>query len=551
MSSSSPSQILPSLAHNAGAAMQNTLAAFPGKRPEVVVVELSGSFPARTSKRKLFSVPPQLGPREVTLEALQEQLSRLAEAPWLKGVLFRAEGLQLDLATAGALRRQFEKLKDAGKQVSIYLTRLDLTDYYLASAAHEIILPEGAELSVFGLAFEFTFMRDALARYGITFDKLAIREFKNAGDTLARQEMSEAQRTQYGRMLESLEETIFDAIALSRNTTPRTIRSWFDEGVTSSTRAQALGMIDRVAYEDEIISDKHKPLRDAGRFVRRPLRPLQSKRVAVITLEGAIVTGRSRKSPLPLPLLRVQAGSETLLRAFRTAEADKSTAAIVLYVDSGGGSALASDLIWREVVRIKRSKPVVAVMGGVAASGGYYVLTHAEPVIASHTTLTGSIGVLTGKFVLEGFNTLYGFNSEALSRGRFALSTSAARPFSREERALQERSIAEIYERFTSRVAAGRGLPQAQVDELGRGRVWTGRDAHALGLVDDLGDLELGIARAKELAGLPRNALVWNVSAPAKMLLPTEADPTTLVRIFAPLQRERTLLLAPLPTVRG
>jgi protease IV len=548
----SPLQVFPSLAYNAGAAARNLAAALPGKRPEVVVVELSGSFPARTSKRKPFSFPPQLGPREVTLEALQGQLSGFAEAPWLKGVLFRAEGLQLDLTTAGALRGQFERLKGAGKQVSIYLTRLDLIGYYLASAAHEIILPEGAELSVFGLAFEFTFMRDALARYGIAFEKLAIREFKNAGDTLVRQEMSEAQRTQYGRLLESLEETILDEVALSRNTTPSTIRGWFDEGVTSAVRAQALGMIDRVAYEDEFIGDRHKPQRDAARFVRTPLRPLRSQRVAVITLEGTIVTGRSRKSPFPLPLLgRVQAGSETLLRAFRAAEADKRTAAIVFYVDSGGGSALASDLIWREVVRIKRSKPIVAVMGGVAASGGYYVLTHADQVIAAPTTLTGSIGVLTGKFVLEGFNTLYGLNPEALSRGRFALSTSAARPFSDEERTLQERLVAEIYERFTSRVAAGRGLSQAQVDELGRGRVWTGRDAHALGLVDDLGDLELGVARAKELSGLLRHAPVWNVSAPAKLLLPTEADPTTLLRVVAPLQQERALLLAPLPTVRG
>jgi protease IV len=548
----SPLQIVPSLAYNAGAAVRNTLAALPGKRPEVVVVELTGSFPARATKRKLLSVPPQLGPRELTLEELQGQLTGLAEAPWLKGVLFRAEGLQLDLTTAGALRRQLEALKGAGKRLSIYLTRLDLVGYYLASAAHEIILPESAELSVFGLAFKFTFMRDALARYGVAFEKLAIREFKNAGDTLVRQEMSEAQRTQYGRLLESLEETLLDAIAVSRNTTPRVIRSWFDEGVTSAARAQALGMIDRVAYEDEIIGDKHKPQRGATRFVRTPLRPLRSKRVAVITLEGAIVTGKSRKSPFPLPLLgRVQAGSETLLRAFRTAEADKSTAAIVLYVDSGGGSALASDLIWREVVRIKRSKPVVAVMGGVAASGGYYVLTHADQVIAAPTTLTGSIGVLTGKFVLEGFNTLYGFHPEALSRGRFALSTTAARPFSEDERTLQERLVAEVYERFTNRVAAGRGLSQAQVDELGRGRVWTGRDAHALGLVDELGDLELGVARAKEIAGLHRQAPVWNVSAPAKLLLPTEADPTTLLRVLAQLQQERVLLLAPLPSVRG
>lgn len=395
-------------------------------------------------------------------------------------------------------------------------------------------------------------MRDALARYGVAFEKLAIREFKNAGDTLVRQEMSDAQREQYGRLLDSVEETLLDAICTARGITPDTVRSWLNEGVTSALRAQALGMIDRVAYEDELVGKEHKTYREVARFVRTPLRPLRSQRVAVITLEGAIVTGKSRRSPFPLPLLGgVQAGSETLLRALRTAEADDSTAVVVFYVNSGGGSALASDLIWREVVRMKRSKPVIAVMGGVAASGGYYVLTHANHVIAAPSTLTGSIGVLTGKFVLERFNTLYGFNPEAVSRGRFALATSTARPFSEDERDLQERAIAEVYDRFTSRVAAGRRLPKARVDELGRGRVWTGSDAHALGLVDELGDLELGIARAKEIAGLYDNAPVWNVAAPAKLLLPSEDDPTTLQRALMPLQLERTLLLAPLPAVRG
>lgn len=545
-------QLVPSLFHNAGAAVQNMLAALPGERPEVLVIELSGRFPARKTRRKLLAFPPPVGPRVVTLEEVQTQLAQLAEAPWLKGVLFRADGLQLDVTTAGALRTQLETLKRAGKRVTFYLTQLNLITYYLASAAHEIVLPEGAELSIFGLALEFTFMRDALARYGVAFEKLAIREFKNAGDTLVRQEMSDAQREQYGRLLESIEKTLLDAISVSRGTTPQTIRNWLDEGVTSATRAQVLGMIDRVAYEDELIGKRHKTHREATRFIRTPLRPLRSQRVAVITLEGAIVPGKSRKSPFPLPLLgAVQAGSETLLRAFRTAEADDSTAAIVFYVTSGGGSALASDLIWREVVRVRRSKPVIAVMGEVAASGGYYVLTHADHVIAAPTTLTGSIGVLTGKFVFERFNTLYGFNPEALSRGRFALATSSARPFSEDERDLQERSIADVYDRFTSRVAAGRGLSKARVDELGRGRVWTGSDAHALGLVDELGDLELGIARAKEIVGLYDNAPVWNVSAPAKLLLPTEDDPTTLKRTLTPLQLERTLLLAPLPAVSG
>ena len=456
----------------------------------------------------------------------------------------------MDLATAGAIRAQIGVLKRAGKRVSSYLTQLELPSYYLSSAAHEVVLPESAELAVFGLAFEFTFLRDALARYGIAFEKLAVREYKNAFDTFVRQEMSGAQREQYGRLLDSLEATLLGELAAARGVTPEVVRGWIDEGVTSAARAQDLGMIDRVAYEDEVVGS-YKPLSEAARFLRVRPRPLKGGRVAVVSLEGAIVTGKSRRSPLPLPLVGgAQAGSETLLRAFRAAEKDKGTAAVVFYVNSGGGSALASDLIWRELVRLKKSKPVVAVMGQVAASGGLYVLTHADHLIADPTTLTGSIGVLTAKLVLAGFNELYGLNPEALSRGRFALASSPSHPFSEEERALQERYLAEVYDRFTARVAAGRRLEWARVDEIGRGRVWTGRDALELGLVDELGDVGLGVRRAKEIAGLREEAPVWNVPAPSKLLLPTDEDPTTLLRTLEPLRRERALLFAPLPRLR-
>jgi len=544
--------MLQALLHNAGVGLQNALASLPGKRPETVVVELSGSYPARKVRRKLFTVPPEVGPRDTTLEEVQEQVAPLADAPWLKGVLFRVEGLKVDLATAGALRELLESLKRAGKRVTAYLTQLDLTAYYLASAADEIVLPEGAELGVFGLGLEPTFMRDALARYGVAFEKLAIREYKNAGDTLVRQEMSAAQREQYERILASLEASVLESIATARKATPEAVRGWIDEGVTSAARAKDLGMIDRVAYEDEVVGKTHKPVREASRFLKARPRPLRGGRVAVVPLEGVIVTGKSRRSPLPLPLVGgAQAGSETLLRALRAAEKDESTEAVVFYVNSGGGSALASDLIWREVVRLKKTKPVVAVMGELAASGGYYVLTHADHVVAAPTTLTGSIGVLTGKFVLERFNEMYGFNPEAVSWGRFALSRSASHPFTDEERALQEKFIAEIYDRFTRRVAAGRKLTQVRVDEIGRGRVWTGRDALEVGLVDELGDVALGLRRAKEIAGLRENAPVWNVAAPAKLLLPSEGDPTTLLRTLEPLWRERALLFAPLPTVKG
>jgi protease-4 len=536
---------LPNLLYNLSVELANQLAALPGKRPEWLVLEVSGSYPVRAQKRKLTEFPPALGPRPETLESFQRKLGLLARAPWLKGISLRCQSLELAPATAYALRRAVLDFKRSGKRVLCLLDEVSMSSYYLASAADEVIVPESASFGVTGLALGVLFMRDALARYGVHFEKLAIREYKNALDQFVRQDMSEAQREQYEALLESAQREFLGAVAGSRKVTPQTVKSWIDEGVTSAERARELGMVDSVAYEDEALRGQ-QAFAAGARFLRRKRRPLAAKRIAFVSLSGLIVPGKSRNIPLPLPILGgPQAGSETMIRALRQAEGDSSTEAIVFYVDSGGGSALASDLIWREIARIRSQKPVVAVMGTVAASGGYYVLTHAHHVIAAPMTVTGSIGVISGKPVLEGFNSKYGLNPETLSRGRYALTNSPDKPYSEAERAFVERAMTHIYEQFIRKVAEGRKLSRERVDELGRGRIWSGADALERGLVDELGDVALAIERAREMAGLSEGAAVWNVEAPAKMLLPTAQDPSTLVRALRPLLRERCLLLHP------
>src|SRR5690606_18639437 len=227
----------------------------------------------------------------------------------------------------------------------------------------------------------------------------------------------DAQREQYGALLDSLKLIVSISAAQGRATTQEEVDRWVDEGVTSAVQAEALGMIDEVAYEDELMTAQHQPFATGRRFLPLSTRPVASKRVAVVSLSGNIVPGRSRRLPLPLPLFGDElAGSETVVRALRAAGADGRTAAVVFHVDSGGGSALASDLIWREVKLLAERLPVVAVMGGLAASGGYYVLTHATEVIAAPTTITGSIGVVMTKLVLEEFNARYGFNPRSEER---------------------------------------------------------------------------------------------------------------------------------------
>ncbi len=545
---SRPLQQVVGTIRNGATRARNALAdALPGERPRWLVLELNGSYPARRPRRRRFS-PASLLPMErpTTLEELSEHVDAVLRAPWLEGVVLRFEELHVDLATAYALRNQLARLRAGGKRVVAWASELTGTGYYLASSVDEVVLPESATLQVNGMALTTLFMADALARLGVRFEKIAIREYKNAGDQLALPAMSEAQRRQYEALLDSMQQTYVVAVAESRGRDADEVRGWIDRGVTSATEARELGMIDRVAYEDEVLDAGHKPFEEGARFLALPVGPVASGRVAVVSLEGNIVTGASRRSPVPLPLFgNATAGSETLVRALRAAGRDARTRAVVFYVDSGGGSALASDLIWREVSVLAARKPVVAVMGRLAASGGYYVLTHATRVLAAPTTLTGSIGVLAGKFVLEEFYARNGFRPERIARGRFATMFGAASGWDDDERALVERYEREVYERFVERVADGRHLTPERVDEIGRGRVWTGADAVELGLVDELGDVDRAIVRARELAGLPADAPAWNVAAPKKLEMPPSADPSALLRGVETLLREPVWLMHP------
>jgi protease-4 len=515
-----PPAALRSLVDIALAGAKNSRQLFPGERPRWVVVELHGHLAPRPEKRRFFgfALPSGIAPQNPSLDALVESLDALGRASWLTGVVLRFEGWSADPATAYALRRAVSALRGAGKRVVAFLTSIDSGAYYVASAANEVVAPESADVGLHGAGVSVTFMREALAKLGVRFEKLAIDEYKNAFDNLVRDEMTAPHREQLEVLLQRIEEHTHDAIASSRGIAPEAVRALVDEGITSAERAREAKLLDRVAYEDEIVGEGHATLAEAERFLGTRVPPLGGGRVGIVAITGGIVPGRTRRVPSPLGSSMV--GSETVVRALRTAGADASTKAVVLFVDSPGGSALASDLIGREVRVLRDKKPVVAVMGAVAASGGYYVLTHASRVIAAPTTVTGSIGVITGKLVVDELFARWGLKSERVQRGRFALMMDPAAPLTEDERALLRRANDEIYARFVARVADGRRLSVERVRELARGRVWAGTDALAHGLVDELGDLETGLARARELAGLPANAPAWEVEPRQGLVLP-------------------------------
>ncbi|WP_102128066.1 S49 family peptidase [Deinococcus planocerae] len=506
-------------------------------RPTWVILDLTGPYPARQPANPIQA----LLSREETLEALGARVERLRDADWLHGVLVRFSEFTAPPATAHAVRGILSRLA-GDKRVVAYLPQLTMTALIAASGAREVVAPESADVMVPGFAVEPTFLGAFLKKHGIEFENLRIREYKAALTRFSQEAMDDANREQLSAYLAGLETAWARDLAAARGVSEDAARAWLSGDLTSARAALEAGLITGVAYEDELVGPGTRPLA----AVLDLLMPsgqggAKAGRVAVVPVIGAIVTGKSRNNSLPLPLLGgPMAGSDTVVASLRRAKKDDKTKAIVLYVDSGGGSALASDLIWREVATSE--KPVVAVMGEYAASGGYYVLTHAKRVVASPYTLTGSIGVVSGKPVLREFNARQGFRPEPVGRER-ALMYSAARPYSEDERALIERGIGEVYDRFVSRVAQGRHLSPERVNEIGRGRIWSGVDALNLGLVDELGDLHTGIERARELAGLPEDAPAWNVTPARTGPLPEfvrEAARAVSLEVW-PFGRERVL----------
>ncbi|MEM6429160.1 MAG: signal peptide peptidase SppA [Deinococcota bacterium] len=533
-----PERALPTLLHNAGVAVATLLAeAAPKPKPNVVIT-LSGDYPSYVTPTGRFSFLTEALSHTTSLESFRENCEQLAEAAWLETVTLRFSELSANLATLYAMRRALSTLTEAGKTVHAHLSTLSLGQLYLASVASSISMAESADVFLGGSKFVLSFYADALARLGVQFDKLAIAEYKNAGDSFARAAISDAQREQYTALQQGLEQHIVSTLAearahakatVSEATVPETtlseetvseatvseatVRGWLHDGLASAEVLLERGVIDQLAYDDEVIDSEHHKLSGIARVLPRKRLPF-SKRVAVVSLEGVITTGKSQRSPLPLPGFGdTSAGSDTLVSTLRQVAEDDSTAAVVLYVNSGGGSALASDLIWRAVTQL--DKPVVAVMGQVAASGGYYVLTHADHVMAAPVTVTGSIGVVIGKFVWQGFNERYGISTEVISDDPHATLFNSNFSFNDAEQALLTRSMEATYARFTRRVAEGRGLDIEAVNKIAKGRVWTGEAALEHGLIDSFGDVHSAILKAKELAGLPEGAAVY-AATPAK-----------------------------------
>jgi protease-4 len=481
--------------------------------PDFVWISVTGALPEfEPSRRGLLR--RRLDPRPLTpsLESIRSRLDRILADGRARGVILRVENLDAGWAALEELRVELHRFRERGKSVAAYLVDADTRSYYLASAAHKVFASPLSTLNVVGLRVRVNFLKDTLGCLGLETEVVAVSPYKSAADPISRSDFSPEAREQTERLLDVRFDELVNAISTGRDISPEEVRTNIDNAPYSAAEAVRNKLIDGALYEDELagrLSDGEKPARlaewgVASKSLRLPYRSRRARKaVGLVRVEGTIVRGRSRKLPLPLPLLgREQAGSDSVVAALRVAEKSRRINALLVYVDSPGGDALASDLIWREVERIRAKKPIVVLMGNAAASGGYYVSAPASHVVARKNTITGSIGVILTRPIAAGLLDRLKVNPVNVERGARSNLLDPRRPPTPDELAVLEHQLNVFYDGFKDRVASGRGLRPDDLEGIAGGRVWTGAEALSRDLVDETGGFRDALAKARELAGI-------------------------------------------------
>lgn len=507
----------------------------------LVLASLAGAPPAIPAEATLhLKVDAPLGevePSDVVSQflrrgpTLRETVDLIRKAktdPRIKTLLIRPGSSSGLWAQIQEVRRAVEDFKTSGKPVTAYLEHGGAGEYYLASAADRVVLMPAGQLDLVGVASYEVFFRGALDKLGIFPDLLHVGDYKTASNTFTEKGFTPAHREMTESMNRDWYDELVRTIARSRKMTEASVRTALDQGPYLAEDAMRAGLVDALAYEDQL--DDTAPIQgttelDAERYRDAPAQggPAGRRgRIALLYAVGVIASGDSNfDSPSALVL-----GSNTFNQWLRRVRIDPGIDAVVVRVDSPGGSAVASEVIWRELMLTRDVKPLVVSMGDVAASGGYYIAAPAHAIVAEPGTVTGSIGVVTGKFVLDGALAKLGVATASAKSGQLAEIYSPFRPFSPAERAKVEEQLEATYELFLDRVAKGRSQEPKKVDGVAQGRVWTGRQARELGLVDELGGLTDAIRIAKERAKLdPQREVDLVVYPPKRTFLEILSNP--------------------------
>ena len=507
--------------------------------PLILELDLTDGLPDGPVTDPLSAI---MSRRKVRLPDVLEGLRRARHDDRVRALVVKVGGGRIGLARMQELREAVSAFRESGKLAVAWAETFgEFTHgnvpYYLATAFDRIYLQPSGTLGLTGIAVEQVFLHDALAKFGIGFASAKRYEYKSAADNLTERGFTGPAREASERLVASIAEQITTAIAERRGKTADDARALLDRGPFLATDALAEGLVDALGYRDEVYADVRKEagpdatLQYVARYQRSHMLAQRARRlpnprerfVAVIYASGPIRQGRSTRSPVGGSAM----GSDTVAAALRSALSDERVRAVLLRVNSPGGSATASDTIWREVVRLRAAgKPVVVSMSDVAASGGYYIAAAADVIVAQPGTITGSIGVIMGKPVLEDVLHRIGATTDSVSVGAGATMLSPFHPFSEDEWTRINAWLDAIYQDFTEKVASGRRMPVERVHEVARGRVWTGADAAQNGLVDELGGMQAAAEIARTRAGLPADAplRVYPRLTPLDQLRPPESS---------------------------
>ncbi|MDA1062701.1 MAG: S49 family peptidase [Chloroflexi bacterium] len=408
---------------------------------------------------------------------VHDQFVAIARDPRTLGVVLQIRPtLELQTAQVETLRDGLRELRRAGKRVVAFSSHYTRSSYYLAAAADEVLIQPGGFIDVLATRRSYVFLADALERVGLEADVIAISPFKTAMDTLSARQLSTEAREMANWLLDSATTEFARAIAQGRIIREAEAHALIDATPCTDERALELGVVDAIVSPEALathVGSTRLATFDVARSLLRTARPAFPARreVALIPIEGLIVDGESRRTPVPLPLPLLgdaRSGDLTVVQAIRRAQRDSRIGAVVVYVDSPGGSPFASEAIHAAITLLNVEKPVVVAMGSVAASGGYYVAAPGYRVFAQPGTLTGSIGVVSTKIVARGLLDRLALRRETLHRGRHALLPSAERPYTAEERALVSAQIRRSYQLFVERVATGRHMSTDAVEAVRR-----------------------------------------------------------------------------------
>jgi protease IV len=500
-----------------------------GRGPQIssnstLLLEVHGDLQENepTSVLGQFLEPP------ATVRSIVDSLRKAAVDTRVTSVVVRPTGTAALWGKVQEVRDAITAFKRSKKPIVAYLEYGGDQQYYLASACDKVFLMPTASLDLTGMASYELFLRGTLDKIGALPDAIHVGDYKTASNTFTEHTFTPAHREMAESLNTDLYEQVIADIAESRQKTATDVRRLVDHGPYLPEDAVRAGLVDDLAYQDEI-DDKVQLGRGRINTLRQheyrnvALNSLglnRGPKIALIYAVGLISTGTSNRDGGQV------IGSDTMVEYIRKARADDSIRAIVLRIDSPGGSAIASDVIWREIMLTRDRKPVIASMSDVAASGGYYIAMPAHAIVAQPSTLTGSIGVVLIRFVIDGTLKKMGVNIETVKQGRYADLFSPVRPFTPDERKRLGELMQATYDTFVEKAASGRNSTPERIDAVAQGRVWTGKQAKEIGLVDELGGLDRALEIAKERAKIAAGTEVeLVVFPPKKSLLEVVADP--------------------------